>query len=296
VRFLLIINPAAGRGKARSRGNQLQGILEAAGHDCTLVETSGRGHATELARSLGGAHDAVVAVGGDGTLHEVIGGLITPGEAQLAKLGIAPAGSGDSVALDLGIGDTAEAARRLIAGTTRAVDLALVEFRHGADARSVYAANVLAWGAGARINRRAEGMRWAGPQRYNLATVVELIGLGKGAFVPLIDGQAFPQDLIGVASLTRYSGRGLLLAPKAELSDGLLDLVQIERSSRLKLARIFGAVFKGKHLSHAGVTWRQAKRLELELGPQGELVVDGELLPCEGATITMEADRLELFS
>jgi diacylglycerol kinase (ATP) len=242
----------------------------------------------------------VVAVGGDGTLNEVIGGLVQPGVAQSAILGIAPAGSGDSVALDLGIDDTREAGRRLLAGHTRTIDLARVEIEcagnDGEQHTTIYAANVLTWGAGARINRRAEGMRWAGSQRYNVSTVIELIRMGRGSQPARIDGEVCEEDLLGVASLTRYSGCGLLLAPRADLSDGRIDLVQIKRTSRLELSRTFAALFKGEHLSRAGVTWRQTEAFDLELEPGAELVVDGELLPCDRARVVVERDRLEILA
>ena len=300
VRFLLIINPAAGRHRAGERGAELLQRLERAGHVCTVEETLGPGHATVLAASGARSHDAVVAIGGDGTLHEVLSGLVQPGAEQLAPLGLVPAGSGDSLAMDLGIADVAGAALRLLAGELRTIDLARVDFFEdlgdAAPTQTRYAANVLAWGAGARINRRAEGMRWAGAQRYIVASIVELIQMGRGTCAAKIDGQVFADDLLGVASLTRFSGRGLQLAPRAQLSDGYIDLVQIKRMSRLQLARIFSAVFRGAHLSHKGVEWRHAQSLTLELGPTGELVVDGELLTCSAARITVERDRLQIFS
>ena len=300
VRFLLIINPAAGRHRAGSRADKLKQLLEAAGHSCTAEVTSGPGHATKLAADGARRHDAVVAVGGDGTLHEVLCGLIQPGCKQLALLGIVPAGSGDSVAMDLGITSTAEAGRRLLAGATRSIDLARVEFFDsltGSSPKStLFAANVITWGAGARINRRAEGLRWAGSQRYNLATVCELIRLGKGQRPPSIDGQVCAEELLGVASLTRFSGRGLLLAPCAELNDGYIDLVQFKRTSRLKLARLFAAAFKGKHLGNDSVDWRHTAEFTLDLGPGSELVIDGELMPCNVARVTVERKRLEIFS
>jgi diacylglycerol kinase (ATP) len=200
--------------------------------------------------------------------------------------------------MDLGILDEKHALQRLLAGEVRAIDMARVDLEAaaGIEARTLLAANVLAWGAGARINRRAEGMRWAGAARYNVATVVELLAMGRGAAVSIVDGVPRPGDLLGVASLTRYSGRGLLLAPEARLDDGKIDLVHIGRSSRLHLARTFGAVFRGAHLGLAGVSWTQVESFRLELGEAGELVVDGELVPCNRAKITVLPRALSVIA
>ena len=289
MRYLLIVNPKAGRHHARARGRLVAGGLTEAGHDCTVKETRCPRHATQLAAE-GRDFDVVVAVGGDGTLHEVLGGLARQDSSTLLPaLGIVPAGSGDSVAMDLGILDEHHALQRLLAGEVRTIDVARVDLEAaaGLKPRALLAANVLAWGAGARINRRAEGMRWAGAARYNVATVVELVAMGRGAAVSMVDGVPRPSELLGVASLTRYSGRGLLLAPEARLDDGKIDLVHFERSSRLHLARTFGAVFRGAHLGLAGVDWTQVESFHLELGELGELVLDGELVPCNSAQVTV---------
>ena len=298
VRYLLIVNPKAGRHRARARGQLVAEGLREAGHSCTVTETRTPHHATELA-AAGRDFDVVVAVGGDGTLNEVLGGLVQPHDpSPQPLLGMVPAGSGDSVAMDLGILDEHQALSRLLAGEVRAIDLARIDLEPvaGIGSRALLAANVLAWGAGARINRRAEGMRWAGAARYNVATVVELIAMGRGAAAAIVDGEKRPRDLLGVASLTRHSGRGLLLAPEAKLDDGKVDLVHIQRSSRLHLARTFGAVFRGAHLELAGVTWSQVESFTLELGEAGELVVDGELVACDRATVTVLPGALAVIA
>ena len=295
MRLLLIANPAAGDGRATRVAAEAASWLEQRGHRTSVVPSDGPGHAEALARGARAAHDALLAVGGDGTLHEVVNGLGVV-ESGRVPVGVLPCGSGDSFARDLGLCNPTEALERLDSGAKRCVDLARVELHGPGPSRARLAINVLAWGAGARINRRAESLRWARGRRYDLATLVELAGLRPLGGTAVRDRRARPDELLGVASLTRHSGRGLCLAPRASLDDGLIDLVSIRRGSRLALARVFAAVFRGAHLASPLVAYEQLASFELELWPGAELVLDGELVACESLAVQVLPGALEVLA
>ena len=172
-----------------------------------------------------------------------------------------PAGSGNALALDLGWRTPIDAARRLVAGTTRRIDVARVDI----DGRILHSVNVLAWGAAARIDARAERLRWVGGARYTLAAAIELLSPRLRPAGALVDGQRRPDDLLGIACNTRYSGRGMLVAPAAELDDGLLDLITFRLGPRLRLARLLRSVFAGGHVDSPLVTCARADRIDLPL-------------------------------
>ena len=214
----------------------------------------------------------MVAFGGDGTVHEVVHGLMgRPAEGRPA-LGVMPCGTGNSLARDLGLRTWRDAAASLRQGLTRPIDLARVEV----DGRTRYCINVVGWGAVARINRRAERLRWAGDRRYDLASVLELLQPR-----PLPPAGAVrrgqPEDmLLGLACLTEHTGRGMRMAPGAELDDGLVDVVEIRRGSRVRLATLLGRVYRAAHLRSPLVEVTRVSTLQLELEPGGFVVLDGE--------------------
>src|SRR3954454_5264722 len=128
-RFYVILNPTAGRGAAARAWPAVRAVLEGTGAPVELVETARHGHAAELAEAAARAGwPAIVAAGGDGTVHEVANGLLRASDGvTLAALGIVPVGSGNDFALLAGVPRApAEAARRIAAGAERRVDVGRV--------------------------------------------------------------------------------------------------------------------------------------------------------------------------
>src|SRR5688572_7487889 len=125
MRLAFILNPAARNGRAGRVREAIEAGLSRRGVEATIVETEARGHATELAASLAGANDAVVAVGGDGTAHEVVRGLY----GTETPLGILPEGTGNDFAHALGMPDDVDAAiGALLAAPARPIDLGRVRW------------------------------------------------------------------------------------------------------------------------------------------------------------------------
>lgn len=255
--------------------------------------TEHAGHATQIvARAELGRYAAVCAVGGDGTAFEVLQGLFQRPASERPPLAYVPAGSGNSVALDLGCKDPAVAWAAVAAERRRSIDVAEVQL----DGRRWIAANVLAWGAGARMNAKAERMRWAGGRRYDLAAIKELFAPRLASAGASIDGVTDERMLLGVASLTRHSGRGMCVAPMAELDDGQLDLITIAKGSRLRLARVLSQIYTGEHVASPLVTCTRASSLHLVFEPGSCLVIDGELLEAQEARIEVQRQALEVFT
>ena len=127
MRVKVIINPRSGRGRAREQ----TGLIDTLGHrygELDIVPTQRPGHATELAAAAAGeGYDLVAAAGGDGTVNEVVNGLVGAGERASLPMGIIPIGSGNDLAFGLGIRETPEeAVQRIFTGRPRAIDLARV--------------------------------------------------------------------------------------------------------------------------------------------------------------------------
>jgi len=289
-RLLLVANPKAGARSALAVAEAQREALERAGWSVEVRPTERPGHATEVAHAAD--HEAIVAVGGDGTLHEVANGLAARPREERPRLGVVPAGSGNSLCADLGIDEPAQATARIVAGATRPIDLVRLEL----DARTLWSINVVGWGAVCRINRRAERLRWAVGGRYALASILELLQPRLGHADAHVNGEAPDGWLSGTASVTAHTGKAMRIAPRAVLDDGRVDLVRIRRGSRQALARLLSRVFDGSHVDSPLVDYGQVSELGLRFGRPSELLVDGELISAGSAHLVVEPRALELFA
>lgn len=285
----LLVNPTAGRGDGRAAGTRVLQTLRSLGHDVTDLSGPDLQHVSRTARERTAEVEALVVVGGDGLVHaavEAVAGTGTP-------LGIVPAGTGNDIArgLDLTLGDPVAAAesvaRALHAGSHRRVDAVRVEHAGGTG----WFASILAAGVDALINERANAWRWPkGPARYSLAALRELAVVRGLPVRVTLDGVALELDslLVAVAN-TRCYGGGILMAPDADPTDGLLDVVVVDRLSPLAALQLFPRARKGRHLGLPEVRVHRARRVVLE--PLDEDVrprpyADGE--PLGGAPVTCE--------
>lgn len=288
-RLLLVANPRAGARSALAVAEAQRATLERGGWSVETRPTERPGHAIEIAREAD--HDAIVAVGGDGTLHEVANGLAARPLDGRPPLGVVPAGSGNSLCADLGIDSPDRAAERIAGGARRPIDLVRLELGE----RTLWSINVVGWGAVCRINRRAERMRWAVGLRYTLASVVELFQPRLGHADATVDGDPPDDWLFGTASVTAHTGKAMKIAPRAVLDDGLVDVVRVRRGSRLALAQLLSRVFDGSHVDSPLVRYEQASALELGFARESELLVDGELIRARSARLVVEPRALVLL-
>ena len=220
--------------------------------------------------------DVVVSVGGDGMLSSLAG----PVSAGAGTLGIVPAGRGNDFARMLGVpGSAAEQARVLLDARPRAVDLVAVTLPGRATrvvAGSVYS------GVDARAAALVHGMRWV-PQRaqYPWAAVRALATYRPAEVELTVDGvqHRFAAATVVVAN-SAYYGKGMRIAPPADVADGLLDVVVVEAASRTGLMRALPTVYSGRHVARPEVTLLTGRRVELALTSPTpvEVGADGEPL------------------
>jgi len=226
-----------------------------------------------------GEVDAVVAMGGDGTVGACAAGLADagppPGGAAglRAALAVVPAGGGNDAARSLGLpaGDPLAAAGLLRRLRRRPADLATVAGR-------AYL-NVAGAGFDSEVNRVAnQRLGWAGNRpRYVGAVLAQLMVGRPAAFRLVLDGRALAQRgwLVAVANGPSYGG-GMRVAPRASLADGLLDVVVIADIGKLEFLRTFPKVFSGRHVEHPAVAVHRAARVELEADRPLAVYADGE--------------------
>ena len=289
MKTLFIVNPAAGHGRAVDRWQS--GVARVrAGHPATEVwHTKARGDGAKLAvRGLEQGFEAVFAVGGDGTLGEVVDGFLgapAPLRAR-AVLGTWPLGSGCDTARHLGIRADAgpEGLLALLkAKKVRQLDAGRIDFTSatGAPAQRFFI-NVAAWGLAGEVVRRMEtgGKPFGGTVSYLLSSVRAVLGTSPQALDLMLDGVRLPRasyHLVAVANTSSFGG-GMRIAPAADPSDGLLDVVAVAGLSRLELLRHFPKVYRGEHIGIEGVLHRRVRRLEAVGEGDIPLNIDGESL------------------
>ena len=275
------MNPTAGRGAGRVAGAHVLATLQRLGHQVTDLSGCDLDTARRTATAQAAEFEALVVVGGDGLVHaglEAVAGTRT-------ALGIVPAGTGNDLArgLDLPLGDPVRSAELVSAalheGRSHAVDAVLVS----GPTHSSWYGSILASGVDALINERANSWRWPrGPARYTLAAVRELaVVRGVGMRITL-DGKAFERDclLVAVAN-TRCYGGGLMMAPDADPTDGLLDVVVVDRLPPVAALNLLPKVRRGTHLQVPAVHVHRARSVRLEAlpgGPEPHPYADGEPL------------------
>ena len=167
-----------------------------------------------------------------------------------------------------------EAAERIVAGNAVPLDVARITTEAGID----YAINIIGWGAAVDINRTAERLRWLGPPRYSLAALWEVFRARRRKARLVLDGQASEDEFLRIlACNTRFTGKGMLLAPQAELSDGKLDVIVVRRATRIQMLQLFRRVYDGSHLKLPYVEYHQVRTLALQSPGCEPLNLDGEL-------------------
>ena len=291
----IIVNGAAGGGRAAKAAlpfiDQLRanGIVE-------VVTTERPGHATALARAaVQDGVEAIVAVGGDGTVFEVINGILPHTAGAAPRLGLVPLGTGNSFVRDLDLADADAACRAIVAGRTRSVDA--VRFLHNEG--EVHYVNLMSLGfsarAGALTNRRYKPLGTAG---YILAVLHSLIQLRPERFAHVCDDGHPERDPVTLVSFSnsRYTGGDMMMAPQADIADGQLDVIRIGIMGRMRFLSSFPRIFAGTHPEMAEVTTDRARRVTFDISAPVDVMVDGEILKVVPRSLEVVPGALEVFA
>lgn len=282
----ILINPTSGKGRSAKNAPVAVSRLRERGVDVTVLQGSDASQSIELGRrAVADGLDALIACGGDGTVHCALQAVY----GSDAALGIIPVGTGDDIARALGLPrkDAAAAADVIAEGRTRLVDYAVVQCADGT--RRAFLA-VMSAGFDSEVNERANTMRWpTGTSRYLFATLAELGVFRPTEFTITVDGDTLRQEgmLVAVGNGSSYGG-GMYVCPRAYLDDGVLDLTFLTRTSKLTFLTTFPRVFTGTHVDHSSVRTLRGSRVRIEAAGQtayadgervGPLPVDVEVVP-----------------
>lgn len=282
MRVKVILNPYANRWGAQAQATATADAFRAAGVACDLMITELPGQGTPLAAAAARAgYDAVVAAGGDGTLNEVINGLISAaGDGPTVPFGIVPLGTANDFNLMAGLPDNIEAAVAVIAaGRTRRIDAGQVNDRY-------FINNSAAAMEPMVTLENIKMKRLSGEIRYVVALLRALTKLKPWLMDLTWDGGGYagPAYLLSVCNSPRTGG--FTMAPGAKLDDGLLDMVFAPQVSKGAVIAILLKLMKGEHIHHPAVTFRRVTAIDLTSTPGTPLHSDGELFTESATTVS----------
>jgi diacylglycerol kinase (ATP) len=279
----LIINPVAGRGAGGRLENGIRAQLAAHGVEVDVIRSKGPGDiAACVVTALAAKPERILIAGGDGSVHEAVNGWMQAGGD--APLGVIPVGTGNDFAKMLAPHtDWREACACIAHGATRRIDVA--------KCNDFYFANSIGIGFDAQVAMAANRMQWLHHKIvYGVALLKVLLWEHHTPTVRVrADGFDVENPITLVAvSNGRVEGGSFVLAPHAEIDDGLLDVVMAIGMSRLGILRLVPRVLAGSHLDHRGVTAFSATRLTIESGLGLPVHADGEIRYTDATRLEIE--------
>ncbi|MDP2948124.1 MAG: diacylglycerol kinase family lipid kinase [Chloroflexota bacterium] len=303
--LLLIVNPRSANGATGRHWHTIEQRLRSRlplPFDVAFTERPG--HATAIARQAADRYGQVVALGGDGTVNEVVNGLIAdnrPIRPDLA-LGIIPRGTGADFVRTLGIPrDLEGAVERLAAAKLRQIDVGKVRYHTPDGTEAVrYFINEASIGVGAaisdRVNRSSKML--GGRFTFLRATLATMLRY-QSQFVTLcLDGGPAERALLTNVWIANgaYSGGGIHMAPRACLDDGLLDVVRVGHLSLLEKLTRLRRLYSGTFAHLPKVAYVTARRIEAESEAPVPIETDGEAIGTLPATFELIGERLNVIA
>ncbi len=309
-RFLIILNPVAAMGRAGQRRNEIEALLAAQGLRYELRLSERIGHARELARNAGAeGFAAVVAAGGDGTVNEVINGLMAAHagaadagsagagvaarpDASDTAFGVLSVGRGNDFAYGAGIPSTLEDCVAILAkGNRRPLDVGMVT---GGDyPGGKYFGNGIGIGFDTIVGLQAAKMKHVhGFMAYVLGALKTFILYPQAPLVKvrLDGGREISQKSHQISIMNgKRMGGTFFMAPQADIRDGFLDLCMAGELNRRAMASLMGRYIHGTQAEHPSITIDRSTRFSVE-ALEGGLIVhaDGETVCVDGASLAVE--------
>lgn len=284
MKLRLILNPRAGGGTARRRVSAVRLALKEQGIEHDLRETRGPQDGARLVREAREEGvDCIAVVGGDGTLNEVSQGYLNADGTPCSgpDLALIPSGTGGDFRRTFGIeGDATSIVRRLSEAEPRPLDLGILELEADSGERRVRAfLNITSFGLGGLTDRIVnESPKWMGGKAaFFLGTLRAMVSYRNAPVRVLVDGKLHLEGpILNVAIANgRYFGGGMMIAPEADPSDGLFDVVALYDLTRVQGIALAQHIYRGTHIGQPGITVARGSVVEaMPLRPREPVLID----------------------
>ncbi len=288
---LVVLNPMAGHGAALKMFPQVEQQLRAAGMQFDVAHTRASLHAVQIAWDAPGqGYERIIAVGGDGIVHEVLNGLMRASEeGETIALGIIPLGKGNdfikSLPPALNPGETRDdwklAIPRVTSPNTALVDVGkiTVDVPTPGVPHPQYFTNGTDVGFGARVAKAIRGIPMTGIAAYLLAIVQVMVDYGLPHIKLTLDDNEVIELNTTLTAVTngRCFGASFWLTPMAEITDGELNVIIAKALGRVGILQIIPLLMKGTHLDHPAIIMKKARKVVIESPEPLIMEADGEM-------------------
>ncbi len=294
--FLAIVNPAAGGGRARKLVRPALSRLQTAGVPVSVAETGRPGEATRIARdAYARGYRKFIAVGGDGTAYEIVNGLF-PRDASSERptLAFLPLGTGNSFLRDFTDRGVEHALEALLARRSQPCDV--LRLRHAGGV--IHFINLLSMGFAADVaTLRARRFSAWGEWGYQSSIFLTLARFRRRPFPLRLDeqGEIDRRPCLFLSfNNSKFTGGTMMIAPQAEVNDGLIEYVRWGPIGRIGLIRNLPTLYDGTHINHPLAERRPARRIDFFLDSPVDVMVDGEVLTLHCQTLDVLPSALQV--
>ena len=294
--FLAVVNPAAGGGRCRKLVQPALDRLRVGGIKVDVVETDAPGQGTHLTRDgYARGYRKFIAVGGDGTSYEIVNGLFPRRESEEPPtLAFLPLGTGNSFLREFTDRGVEHAIEALLVGRSQPCDLLRLQHAHGV----LHYINLLAMGFAADVaTLRSRRFSAWGELGYQLSIFISLARFRRRPFPLRVDGDAELDRrpcLFLTFSNSKFTGGTMMIAPNAEVNDGLIEYVRWGPIGRIGLIRNLSTLYDGTHIEHPMAERRAATRIDFRLDAPVDVMVDGEVLTLQCKTLDVLPSALNV--
>jgi YegS/Rv2252/BmrU family lipid kinase len=291
AKTLVVLNPMAGHGMAMKMFPQVEQSLRATGLEFDIAHTRASMHAVQIgwdAPKQG--YERIIAVGGDGIVHEILNGLVRASEeGETIALGIIPLGTGNdfikSVPPALSPGETRDdwkaSIARVTSSRTALVDIGKITVDVPTDGvpHPQYFTNGTDVGFGALVAKAIRGISLTGMPAYLLAVMQVLADYGLPRIKLTLDGNEVIELNTTLTAVTngRCFGSSFWLTPMAEITDGEFNVIIAKALGRVGILRIIPQLMNGTHLKHPAITFKKARKVVIESAQPLIMEADGEM-------------------
>lgn len=276
MKHLFIINPVAGKGKGLRLITEIKKIFMERKDECIIEITKGQGHAAEIAKNYSSKENyRIYSVGGDGTLNEVLNGMV----GSSSSLAVIPSGSGNDFIKSIYNHSKKEnlnqLLRKTIDGREKSIDIGRINER--------FFLNISSIGFDAEVAYSSIKLKKlpliTGSLAYILGIFITLLKYKSYDLEISIDDKCLSlNSLMTVVANGKYYGGGIFVAPDAEIDDGCFDVCLIERVNRLKILALFPKVIKGTHADIKEVSFHRGRLIKITSEKNIAFNIDGEII------------------
>ena len=296
-RFFAIVNPAAGGGRSAKLAGPALACLREKGLRIDVIASTGPGHAVQLAHeAYDQGYRRFLAVGGDGTAHEIFNGVFAGRTAvQRITLGFLPVGTGNSFLRDFTKSGSDASMQAILEGRKRPVDLIRLSHTTG----EVFSFNLLSVGFTADVATLTNRMfKPFGHLGYLLGLVVRVVQLRRRSFaLRCDDDQEWDErrSLFLTFNNSKYTGGTMLIAPDADPADGLIEFVRWGPIGRLGLLRNLPRLYDGSHIKHPLASRRAVRHVEFKASAPVDIMIDGEIATLECRSLDILPAAVDVY-